>query len=162
VRQNPNDPRILSVVIQIAAVFKSYTNALFAVDHMLKLNPTDVPTLLSKGVLHIQSGKPEEAVPALTQVLSLQSTNYGARLYRAVAYLSSKQYDEAQKDYELLQKTFPNSNEVNSGLGDIAWQRKDTNNAIKYYELCLKNVPVGSQQARIFADRINSLKSPTP
>jgi hypothetical protein len=51
---------------------------------------------------------------------------------------------------------------VNSGLGEIAWRRKDTNAAVHYYELCLKNLPVESKQAQFFADRINSLKAGSP
>ncbi len=162
VRQNSGDPQTLATVIQISSVFKSYTNALLAVDQLLKLKPNDISALLSKGVLTIQAGKPREAVEPLTRVLSLQSTNYGAKLYRAVAYLGSEQLDEAQNDYTSLQKTFPNSNEVNSGLAEIAWRKKDTNSAVHYYELCLKNLPVNSPQAKFFADRINSLTSPAP
>lgn len=161
-QKNLNDPQTLATIVQISAVFKRYTNALAAVDQLLKVKPNDVSALISKGVFSIQAGKPAEAVEPLSQAVSLQSTNYGARLYRAVAYMGSDQLDAAQQDYETLQKAFPNSNEVNSGLGEIAWRRKDTNAAVHYYELCLKNLPVESKQAQFFADRINSLKAGSP
>jgi Flp pilus assembly protein TadD len=160
IEKNPKDQEVLATVVQISSVFKSYTNALLALDQLLKLNPDDIPALTSKGVFNLQAGNFSNAIPPLNRVLSLQSTNYGVQLYRAVAYLKSEKLDEAQKDYEQLQKVFPNSNDVNSGLGEIAWLRKDTNSAVRYYELCLKNVPAGSDQAKFFSDRINSLKTP--
>ncbi|MBC8097105.1 MAG: DUF2723 domain-containing protein [Akkermansiaceae bacterium] len=162
VRQNLKDPQTLATVMQVSSVFKNYTNALFAVSQLLQIRPNDVPALLAMGVLSVQSGMPADAIDPLTRVISLQSTNYGAKLYRAIAYLNSEQVIEAQQDYESLQKSFPNSNEVNSGLAEVAWRRKDTNAAVRYYELCLKNVPLDSPQARFLADRINSLKSPAP
>jgi tetratricopeptide (TPR) repeat protein len=161
-QKNLNDPQTLATIVQISAVFKRYTNALAAVDQLLKVKPNDVPALISKGVFNIQAGKPAAAVEPLSLAISLQSTNYGARLYRAVAYLGSDQLEASQNDYESLKKIFPDSNEVNSGLGEIAWRQKDTNAAIHYYELCLKNLPVDSKQAQFFADRINSLRAGSP
>ncbi len=158
-QKNLNDPQTLTTIIQISSVFKRYTNALAAVDQLLKIKPNDVSALISKGVFSIQAGKAAEAVEPLSLAVSLQSTNFGARLYRAVAYLGSDQLEAAENDYETLQKTFPNSNEVNSGLAEIAWRRKDTNAAIHYYELCLKNVPVDSKRAEFLSERINSLKA---
>jgi tetratricopeptide (TPR) repeat protein len=160
--QNPKDPLTLTTVMQIASVFRSYTNALNAVDRLLQLKPNDVPSLLNKGVINIQAGRHQAAIESLNQVLSIQGTNYGAQLYRALAYLGSERIDEAQKDFEALLKIYPNSNDVNSGLAEIALRRNDTNTAIKHFEICLKNTPVGSPQARMIGDRINRLKNPKP
>lgn len=161
VQQNPKDADVLAAVTQISSVFKSYTNALLAVDQLLKLRPDDVPTLVTKGAINIQAGNFTAAIPPLDRALSLQSTNYGAQLYRAVALLRDEKFDEAKKDYDALQKIFPNSNEVNGGLGEIAWRQHETNTAIRYYELCLKNTRPGTEQAKFLSDRLASLKPST-
>jgi tetratricopeptide (TPR) repeat protein len=158
--RNPTDHDVLAAVAQLSATFRSYTNAILAVDQMLKLKPDDVPALISKAVFNIQAGHFTNAIPTLDRVLTLQTNNYSAQLYRAVAFLSADKLDEAQKDYDSLQKIFPNSIEINSGFAEIAWRRKDTNTAVRYYELCLKNAPAGSEQEKFFSDRLNVLKQP--
>ena len=93
---------------RFAPVFKSYTNALLALDQLLKLKPDDVPALISKGVVNIQAGAFTNAIPPLNRALSLQSTNHGALLYRAVAYLNCEKLDEAQKITKTSTRHFRN------------------------------------------------------
>lgn len=158
--QDPKNLQTLATVVQIATVFRSYTNALLGIDRLLELKPDDVQTLISKGVLSIQAKKFADAIEPLTKVLSIQATNHGAQLYRAVAYLGSDRLDEAHQDYTSLLKTFPNSNDIHNGLADIALRRKDTNTAIHHLEICLRNLPIDSAQARTVSDRINELRNP--
>jgi len=50
-------------------------------------------------------------------------------------YMRAGKLEPAQRDYEILQKVFPTAFQIYYGLAEIAWQKKDTNAAIRYYEL---------------------------
>ncbi len=161
-RQNPTDTNLLAMVVQISAAFGRFTNALSAVDLQLRLNPDDLSALANKGILSIQLKNFRDALEPLSRVLSIDTTNYSARLTRAYAAVSCDQFDEAEQDYELLRKYFPNAIEVNSGLAEIAWRKKDTNTAIYYYQLCLTNSNPNPQQVKFLSERLKSLTAPSP
>jgi tetratricopeptide (TPR) repeat protein len=69
--------------------------------------------------------------------------------------------DESQQDYETLQKAAPSAYQVYYGLGEIAYRRKDTNGAIRYYELYLSNAPPNLEEAKAIRERVSKLK-PNP
>jgi tetratricopeptide (TPR) repeat protein len=159
--KSPHDQMLLAGVVQISAAFRRYTNALIAVDRQLQINPDDTAVLVNKGLFNMQTGNFREAIPPLTRAINLQTNNYNALLYRAVACLSADRLDEALRDYECLQKLFPDSLEVNLGLAEVAYQRKETNNAVRYYQLCLAHAPQGSEQAKSIEERLKILQ-PAP
>ena len=103
-----------------------------------------------------------QAIAPLTQVLTLQTNNYSALLNRAIAYLRSDNFDASQRDYEQLQKAFPTAYQIYYGLGEIAWRKKDTNSAIRNYELYLANTQTNSAEAKFVTGRLNELKKPGP
>jgi tetratricopeptide (TPR) repeat protein len=115
-----------------------------------------------KGYLKLQTGEYAHAIPPLTLALSIDTNNQTARFNRAIAYLRGNQLDEAQKDYEVLEKYFPNSFRIYYGLGEIAWRKSETNRAIHYYELYLSNSVPNSEEARLINERLQSLNPPSP
>jgi tetratricopeptide (TPR) repeat protein len=86
---------------------------------------------------------------------------YVALLNRAISYLRSAQLDAAQSDSETLQKAYPKAFPVYYHLGEMACRRKDTNAALRNYELYLTNAPPNTQEAQFVAGRIRELK-PAP
>ena len=159
-QKNPNDLELIGKVVQLCTTFKRFTNAIIALDRQLVLKPDDTGALVGKGFLDMQLGRFPEAIPALTRALQLQTNNYNAQLYRAVAYLNCERLDDAEHDYQTLQKIFPTSVEVNAGLGDIALRRQDTNTAVRFYEICAANSAPGSDQSRFYSERVKNLKPP--
>ena len=103
----PKDLNLLSLVFKISAVFKSYTNALMAVNHALEMRPDDPAALANKGYVAIQAGDFQTAIPALTTALSFDTNNVTAKLNRAIAYLGNGQLDEAQRTMKLWKKSLP-------------------------------------------------------
>ena len=57
-----------------------------------------------------------------------------------------------------MQDSFTNSFQVAYGLGEIAWRKHDTNEAIKNYELFLANVNTNAAEAKIILERLRELK----
>ena len=139
-----------------------FSNALITIDQQLALAPTNVNTLVNKGYACIQVGAFEQAIAPLTQALTLETTNYSAMLNRAIAYLRADKLDAAQHDYEVLQKAFPAAFPISYGLAEIAWHRKDTNAAIRNYELYLANAPTNTTEAKLVSERLKELKPGSP
>jgi tetratricopeptide (TPR) repeat protein len=145
--------------------FANFSNALPLMERQLKVTPDNLDALLNKGVASLQVGAFDPAIEALTKVLSIE-TNSSSELYtkallsRAIAYLRSDHLDEAQRDYEALQKSFPLAYRVYYGLGDIAYRRKDTNAAIRNYQLYLTNSPANPDEIKTVTNRLRELQAP--
>jgi tetratricopeptide (TPR) repeat protein len=91
--------------------------------------------------------------------LAVQTNNYSALLNRAICYLRASQLEPAQRDYEILQKIFPTAFQIYYGLAEIAWQRKDTNSAIRNYQLYLANAKTNTAEAKLVSERLKELTS---
>ena len=135
-----------------------YTNALVIIDRKLQSTPDDPTWLFGKGFAAMQIKKYDEAITSLTHLLSLQATNHDALFNRAVAYLQSGQLDAARADYTALQQTFTNSYQVAYGLGEIAWRKHETNEAIKNYQAYLATANTNTAEATNIIQRLRELK----
>ena len=135
-----------------------YSNALTAVEQQLAIAPTNMTALVNKGYVCMQVGAFEQAIPPLTKVLAMDTNNYSALLNRAIAFLRSDKLDAAQRDYGVLQKAFPSAFQIYYGLGEIAWLKKDTNAAIRNYQLYQANAPTNTTEAKLVSARLRDLK----
>jgi tetratricopeptide (TPR) repeat protein len=160
--QNPRDEALLSMVVRISTMFGRLTNALSAVERELQIAPTNTAALLIQGYLLLQNSNYAAAIPPLTRTLSIEPNNSAARFNRAIACLLDDQLAQAQEDYLLLEKIFPNSFKVYYGLGEIAWRKKETNAAIRYYRLYLTNSVPESDESKLISDRLQSLTPHSP
>lgn len=160
--KNPNDESVIATAAQMAIAYGRYSNALVAVERQLALKADDVNSLVNKGFLLMQLGQLEQAIPPLNRALELSPTNHPALLNRAIIYLRSGKLDQSEQDYLVLQKAFPNAFQIYYGLGEIAWQRKNTNAAIAYYDAYLTNKPPASTEAESVAERLKQLKGGSP
>ncbi len=163
----PNDQDLLASATQVYMGFKSYSNALDTVERQLQLSPTNQSLLVNKGWLFLQLSAYDKALPPLTRVLDLE-TNSNSELYnsallnRAIVYLRAGRLDASQRDYEALQKNYPTACQVYYGLGEIAYQKKDTNAAIRSYQLYLTNSPPGNTETNFIIARLKELKPGPP
>jgi tetratricopeptide (TPR) repeat protein len=159
-RRYPNDEELLAAAAQTYMDYRIYSNALSIIDQQLKLKPDNVNALVNKGFASLQVSACDQAIPALSHALELQTNNSLALYNRAIAYLQCGQLDAAQRDYEALQKAYPTFHKTYYGLGEIAYRRKDTNAAIRSYELYLTNAPPGTEEAKTVSARLSELLHP--
>ena len=153
----------LDVAVQTCIGFGDFTNALMVIEKRLGMNPDDVPSLVTDGLVHLRLGNSDLAIPPLNRAISLQPTNSDARLFRAVAYLQTTNLEDATLDYETLKKTDPTKNaSADYGLGEIALRKGDTNTAIGLFERSMSEMPTNSPGARSLEGRIQSLRAGTP
>jgi tetratricopeptide (TPR) repeat protein len=85
-----------------------------------------------------------------------------ARFNRGISYLRMGELDKAKKDYNQLEKVYPNAFRVYYGLGEIAWQRKETNAAIHYYQLYMSNSVPNSEESKKILERLQALSGHSP
>jgi tetratricopeptide (TPR) repeat protein len=158
VSRQPTNDTLLVTAVQIYLQRKLFTNAMVIIDRKLQSSPDDPTWLFGKGYASIQIKAYNDAVVALTHLLDLQTNNNDALFNRAVAYLQSDQLDAARADYEKLGQTFTNSFQIAYGLGEIAWRKHETNEAIKNYEAYLATASTNTAEATNIIARLKSLK----
>jgi len=155
---HPDDNNLLNATAQAYLNHGLFTNALGIIDRQLKLAPNDPAWLFNRGIVSIQLKAYDDAIDALSRVLSIQTNNNNARLERAVAYLNSDKLDAARADYKALQQSLTNSFQIAYGLGEIAWRQHDTNEAVRNYSIYIANANTNTGEAQTVLERLRELK----
>jgi tetratricopeptide (TPR) repeat protein len=85
----------------------------------------------------------DAALKALDRLLELQPSNINALRNRAIAHLQREDLASAEEDYDSLRRLAPRDMVYVAyyGLGEVAYRRKDTDTARKFYDLYLKYAP---------------------
>ena len=161
-KQYPGDTNLLAAATRVYMDYGCFSNALGIIEQELAIAPANLDALVNKGCACIQIGAFEQAIPPLTQVLAVQATNYTALLNRAISYLRANNLEASRRDYEVLQKALPTAYQIYFGLGEIAWRNKDTNAAIKNYQLYLANAQTNTAEAKEVIERLRGLKTGSP
>ncbi|HEY1718595.1 MAG TPA: tetratricopeptide repeat protein [Verrucomicrobiae bacterium] len=156
--RHPTDTNLLTIAARAYLMHGLFTNALGVIDRKLRLTPGDPTWLFTRGYVCIQLKDYGGAISALTRVLSIQTNNPQALYNRAAAYLDSGKFDDARADYEKLQQTYTNSFQAAYGLGEIAWRKHETNDAVKNYEIYLANAKTNTAEATNILQRLRELK----
>ncbi len=158
ISRQPTNDTLLITAVQIYLQRRLFTNAMAIIDRKLQTAPDDPTWLFGKGFASIQIKAYDNAIAALTHLLSIQTNNNDALFNRAVAYLQSDQLDAARADYTKLGETFTNSFQIAYGLGEIAWRKHETNEAIKNYEVYLATANTNTAEATNIIGRLKALK----
>jgi tetratricopeptide (TPR) repeat protein len=156
--RHPTDTNLLVTIAQAYFVRGLYTNALQIINRQLEENPYDPLWLFGQGNAHLRLTNYDQAILSFTRILELSTNEPSARFNRAFAYLKTDRLKEARTDYTALQSAFTNSFQIAYGLGEVAWQQHDTNEAIRNYKLFLDNAPTNSPDIKTVRERLNSLK----
>jgi tetratricopeptide (TPR) repeat protein len=158
----PDNTNLVAATLQLYLQAGLYTNSLQLIERQLAGRPDDVNLLVNKGFVLLRLTNQAPAVDVLTRALELQSNNAPARLNRAIANLQLDRLDAAQSDYESLLLSFPKAYPVYFGLGEIAFKRRDTNQAIHNFRLYLSNAPPNTIEAQEVRQRLDRLSGNVP
>jgi tetratricopeptide (TPR) repeat protein len=158
ITRDPTNDELLVTAAKAYMAHGLFSNALAIINHKLESAPDDPAWLFSKGYVSIQLKDYDAAISALTRVLSIQTNNPQALFNRALANLDSGKLDAAHADYETLRSTYTNSFQVAYGLGEIAWRKHETNEAIKNYENYLANARTNTAEATNVMERLKLLR----
>ncbi|HEY5233701.1 MAG TPA: tetratricopeptide repeat protein [Verrucomicrobiae bacterium] len=158
ISRNPTNDELLVTAAKAYMAHGLYSNALAVINRKLASAPDDPAWLFSKGYVFIQLKDYDAAISAMTQVLSIQTNNPQALFNRALANLDSGKLDAARAGYETLRASYTNSFQVAYGLGEIAWRKHETNEAIKNYEIYLANARTNTAEATNVIERLKLLR----
>jgi tetratricopeptide (TPR) repeat protein len=159
---HPDNFQLLAAGCKVFADSGSYTNALAVNDQMLALNPTNAACWLNRGCFLVALNDYDKAISSFDHVLNLETNNPTALLYRAIANLRADKLDDALRDYETVQRSYPKAYQVYYGLGEIAYRRQDTNTAVRHYESYLSNAPPNYPEAKFVVNRLKELMGDQP
>jgi tetratricopeptide (TPR) repeat protein len=162
IARHPEDSELLNVTLQAYLMHNLFTNALAIIDHKLRVAPDDPGWLFSRGYTCFQMKDYGQAIAAFDHLLTVQTNNDNARFYQAVACLNSGRLEEARAGYQKLQQSYTNSYLVAYGLGEIAWRKHETNEAITNYKLYLANANTNTAEATTVIQRLRELKGLSP
>lgn len=155
-RQHPDDAQIVNRIAGVYLTFGDLSNAQQLVGAQLSKDPDDVSSLNLQAAILIQSHRAAAAIPLLTHILDLTNLP-AARLNRAAAHLTCRDYPAAEADYRELEKSGDEASPVFYGLAVIAGIRHDTNQTADYLRLCLSNAPPGAPIWREASARLRAL-----
>jgi tetratricopeptide (TPR) repeat protein len=158
ISRHPADNDLLTAAAQFYLTHGLYTNALAVIEHKLKTSPDDPTWLYTKGFVLMQLKNYDDADTAFTRVLAAQTNNFDALFNRAVARFDSGKLDDARTDYSRLQQNFTNSFQVSYGLGEIAYRKHETNEAVRNFEIYLANANTNAAEAKTVLERLRELK----
>ena len=158
IARHPTNETLLTTATRVYFMAGLYPDALRVIDHRLAQTPDDPQWLFGQGFANLQMSNYDRAITALTRVMTLTTNDPTARFNRALAYLKSDQLELARADYVQLQGTYTNSFQISYGLGEVAWQQHNTNEAIKNYELYLVQAPTNSVELKTIRERLNQLR----
>ncbi|HXI71307.1 MAG TPA: tetratricopeptide repeat protein [Verrucomicrobiae bacterium] len=158
IARHPTNTDLLMTAAQVYLKRGLFTNALTIIDRRLLAAPDDPTWLFAKGFTSIQMKNYHDAIVAFTQLLALQSNNPDALFNRAIANLNSDHLDDARTDFLQLQQTYTNSFQISYGLGEIAWRKHETNEAVKNYQAYLANANTNTAEATNIIQRLQDLQ----
>jgi tetratricopeptide (TPR) repeat protein len=163
----PSDEDLVAAAAQSFMNYGLFTNALEMIDKQLKLSPDNLTALLNKGYVCLHLAAYENAIPPLTHVLKLDTNSLSevhrtALLNRAIAHFRLSHLDESKADYDALQKNLPSDTRIFYGLGEIAYRTRDTNAALRNYNLYLASAPKDTLEAKHVAECVKELKGGSP
>jgi tetratricopeptide (TPR) repeat protein len=162
IARHPSDDNLLKAILQAYVNHGLLTNALSLADRKLGSMPDDPSWLINKACVLLQMKAYDDAIGSLTRALAIQTNNNLARFNRAIAYLNSGRLDAARADYLVLEQTITNSFQIAYGLGEIAWRRHETNEAIRNYRIYLANANTNTDEAKIVGERLRTLNGHSP
>ncbi len=159
ISHQPDNDALLAAATQAYMLHGMFSNALKVVDRKLRLAPDDPGPLFTRGYICIQLKDYNDAIADLSRVLSIQPTNNDALFNRAIANLAGGKLDAARADYLRLQLIFTNSFQIAYGLGDIAWQQHDTNEAVRNYQIYIATAGTNNPaELKTILERLHELK----
>lgn len=163
-RKSPQQPQALLYKIFLLIQAKDYAQARSAVDALLNVDPDNPEALLYKGVIDIETKEYAGAIEPLSEVLRQQPNNANALRDRAIAYLNLGEMAKAEKDYNTIRRLISRDYVYVAyyGLGEIAYKRKNAEQASKYYRLYLEHAPAAdspelAEEKKLVAARLEEL-----
>jgi tetratricopeptide (TPR) repeat protein len=158
IQRHPDDEALLLTSAQVFIMHGMYPNAQKVIKRKLELTPDDPQWIYGKGIVSMLTSNYSEAIPAFSHLLQIQTNNPDVLFKRAYAYFQADRLDSARTDFLRLQQTYTNMFQIAYALGEIAWRKHDTNEAVRNYEIFAANAPTNTIELPAVRERLAGLR----
>lgn len=156
VQQHQAHTEVIAAASDALSVMRQTEAELRWRETFVQREPKRADGFVKLGHAEMRAQRYDSAIRTLTTALELQPTNHQAQLFRAISSLYAGRLDDAQRDFEIAQKNPATEQKAMFALGALAWQRKDTNAMIQYYQSYLSNSTPDSAQSAIASRRLKA------
>lgn len=161
--QFPNSAEILNnTLVELYMENGGITNAFAVLQAQIAAQPENVNPMINYAALKIRNKEFADAIAMTDRILKIDPKNTFALMNRAIACLEAGRLDDAEQSYnQLLPLLQSPVYSIYYGLGEIAYRKKNKEEALKNFDRYLQLIPAKSPEARLVKDRIKNLKSGT-
>ena len=118
---------------------KQIDTSLDKIEEILREQPDFADAHLLKGQLTSVSNDTKGAVESFEKYKELLPQTFQSRVFLANAYVKNGQYEEAEKEIDILLKISPEQPFVNQLKGTVRFEAQDFSNAKQYAEKAIQN-----------------------
>lgn len=136
-----NSPTYIPIAFKLANSYleqRQYDLAESHFNHIIALDPENIPAYYGRGKLYAISGQSEKAIADYTYVIGLSQNYLGAYYSRGMLYLKEKYYDAAQEDMEKVLEMDPDFGNAYAVMAAVKAAKADEEDFYKYIEIALK------------------------
>jgi len=138
-KNNPQDQRILNMLSRAYIANGNYQEALTLIDRILTSAPDNFENLYRKAICLLGLDRANEALNILDNLLRKNPLDNSIISLRITALLKLKRFDEARAVYEGMLKEDKDDVSAMIGLGKVAEEAGEPDEALKQYERALSN-----------------------
>lgn len=153
-----NDVSLLNLLSQLYISQQRYAEAIPVLEQWRKLRLDDPAASIRLAAILIERRQFDQALRVLDQFLGQKSDNRPARINRAICLLQMGRLDDSRREYMALAEKMPDEPLLLFGLGEIAFRRKSTNEAIAHFEKYLKHAPTNTTEYAEVGARVQALR----
>jgi arylsulfatase A-like enzyme/Flp pilus assembly protein TadD len=115
------------------------SDAIVMLNSALKLDPQNVDHFNYLGMAYSASGKPQDALKAFNDAVAIDPSNISVLNNLGALYLRMGQFQKASQQYETVLSVSPGNAGAYSGLGFVHAYQKNWPEAIRLWNLAIKN-----------------------
>ena len=138
-KNNPQDQRILNMLSRAYIENGNYQEALTLIDRILTSAPDNFDNLYRKAICLLGLDRANDALNILDNLLRKNPLNNSIISLRITALLKLKRFDEARAVYEGMLREDKDDVSAMIGLGKVAEEAGNPDEALKQYERALSN-----------------------
>jgi protein O-GlcNAc transferase len=139
--QAPDEPEVLHLLGYLAFQVQRYDVAVELISRAIALNPHKAKFYDNLGNALRMIGRPADAIAAQTLALELDPADYEARSNLAVAYMTSRQFAQAERHFRQVLAEHPELAEVWNNLGGALRELRRINESVAAFERAIALKP---------------------
>ncbi len=158
-KHNPQDMRVVNVLIRAYIANKNFAEALFLIDRQLSSAPDNAENLRRKVYCLLGLQRPGDALPLVDELLRKSPLSTSLKVLRVTTLIQMELYEDAREEYLGMLTENENDLMVILGLAELYELMELKDEAVEYYSRALANDYILESEIQIVEERIEALKT---